>query len=298
MGDKPNQLPNKSRRNPYQSLDVEAIQKLLRGDRLASHELLTSGACNTNYRIKTVGGRQYVYRLYARGCPRKDYHAMNRVKDIVPVPRFVEMGDNWVLMDFIDGTPLTPESPALVDVGRCLGLLSSIKFDIMGDLNKDGLIEPLPFGGFLGYFEQELKKSEVTQWLPGDLLEKSRRFLERHADVYNELDQHKAMVHGDFNPGNILINGDKVVGILDWEFAMSGSPRTDTGNILRHLGLEAKGPLEKGMLSSGTHLEEGWEVHSQMADLVSHIDFLSSGHTKEFKQGCVDRITNLVDSFL
>jgi aminoglycoside phosphotransferase (APT) family kinase protein len=44
----------------------------------------------------------------------------------------------------------------------------------------------------------------------------------------------KALVHGDFRPGNLLFDGDPlaVTGVLDWETAMLGDPLTELGYLL------------------------------------------------------------------
>ena len=42
-------------------------------------------------------------------------------------------------------------------------------------------------------------------------------------------------MHSDLNPKNLLLDPDTlaVTGVLDWEFAHSGHPFTDLGNLLR-----------------------------------------------------------------
>ena len=42
-------------------------------------------------------------------------------------------------------------------------------------------------------------------------------------------------MHSDLNPKNLLVDPDTLVvtGVLDWEFAHSGHPFTDLGNLLR-----------------------------------------------------------------
>ena len=43
------------------------------------------------------------------------------------------------------------------------------------------------------------------------------------------------MVHSDLNPKNVLVDPGTldVVGVLDWEYAHSGHPWTDIGNVVR-----------------------------------------------------------------
>lgn len=43
--------------------------------------------------------------------------------------------------------------------------------------------------------------------------------------------------HGDFRPANILIHEDRVVGIMDWEFALSAPCYFDIGQFMRDTAL-------------------------------------------------------------
>lgn len=62
------------------------------------------------------------------------------------------------------------------------------------------------------------------------------------------------LVHADFKPGNILLDGDRVTALLDWELAHLGDPLEDLGWVTQ--------PLR-----AGEHTIEGaWDA----ADLVAH----------------------------
>ena len=64
------------------------------------------------------------------------------------------------------------------------------------------------------------------------------------------------LVHADFKPGNLLLDGDRVVALLDWELAHLGDPLEDLGWVTQ--------PLR-----AGEHTIEGrWEA----ADLVAHYE--------------------------
>jgi aminoglycoside phosphotransferase (APT) family kinase protein len=43
------------------------------------------------------------------------------------------------------------------------------------------------------------------------------------------------LVHGDFRPGNVLYDGDRIVGLLDWEMAHLGDPAEDLAWAYRKL---------------------------------------------------------------
>jgi aminoglycoside phosphotransferase (APT) family kinase protein len=62
------------------------------------------------------------------------------------------------------------------------------------------------------------------------------------------------LVHGDFKPGNVLLDGDRIVALLDWELAHLGDPHEDLGWVTQ--------PLR-----TREHLIDGaWE----QADLLDH----------------------------
>jgi aminoglycoside phosphotransferase (APT) family kinase protein len=52
-------------------------------------------------------------------------------------------------------------------------------------------------------------------------------WLRCHADLYDS--SPRALVHGDYGLNNLLIEGDRVTGILDWEHAHIGNPAYDLG---------------------------------------------------------------------
>lgn len=58
-------------------------------------------------------------------------------------------------------------------------------------------------------------------------LDLAGRWLRKHARVARKL----TLVHGDFKPGNMLIDGRRVSAVLDWETAHIGDPLEDLGWI-------------------------------------------------------------------
>ncbi len=75
---------------------------------------------------------------------------------------------------------------------------------------------------------------EVASWLlryqrsglgGHEVVASLERFLLRNEPA----DTRFALLHGDPNPGNYLLDGDRVVAVLDWELAAIGDPRSDLG---------------------------------------------------------------------
>ena len=65
-----------------------------------------------------------------------------------------------------------------------------------------------------------------------------------------------ALVHADFKPGNILLDGDRITALLDWELAHLGDPLEDLGWVTQ--------PLRRA-----EHLIDGaWDAD----DLIAHYE--------------------------
>ncbi|WP_245800686.1 phosphotransferase [Natrinema saccharevitans] len=66
------------------------------------------------------------------------------------------------------------------------------------------------------------------------------------------------LVHGDFRIGNALIDGDRITGLLDWEFARVGDPLFDLGYAsTRYFAGKLVEPIERPELACSL-LEREW----------------------------------------
>lgn len=96
-----------------------------------------------------------------------------------------------------------------------------------------------------------------------------------------ELDSEKSLVHCDFGLRNLLVSQEhgrwRVAGLLDWEFAVSGTPLIDVAHFLRY---EVKGRpqlephFSRGFLESGGFLPQDWRQLSRVIDLSALVDTL------------------------
>lgn len=92
----------------------------------------------------------------------------------------------------------------------------------------------------------------------------------------------RSLVHNDFNPKNLLvtrINDDwRVVAVLDWELAFSGSPLVDVGNMLRFTSEYPPAYVDgftEGFRGAGGLLPPGWRHISAALDLFALADILT-----------------------
>ena len=104
-------------------------------------------------------------------------------------------------------------------------------------------------------------------------------------------------MHGDVNSKNLLVDPDSlhVTGVVDWEFAHSGSPYADLGNLLRFdrapalIGavLEARGRL--------VH-DQGGETLAlaRAADLSALVDLAVHEHESPVAAHAADLLRTMV----
>lgn len=76
-------------------------------------------------------------------------------------------------------------------------------------------------------------------------------------------DARMALLHGDPNPGNYLFRGARVVGVLDWEVAAIGDPRSDLGfyAALHTVFGGMPGPTGRTLLSDAYEAATGAPLH-------------------------------------
>ena len=284
------------RRHPIVAFDAQQFIEFF-GD-LASDldvKLLTGGASNSNYLVRTSKGEQYVCRIHARGNPFVEKSVVARLRGIVPAPEYLWIGEGASVIEFIEGSHFQPSARLMREAGQVLGQLKEISFEKSGQLLPNG--EVAPFKGW-GSFEEGLSgllaQEPVENLLGKNSITKLQDLLVQHRGTLEDFDSCHNLVHGDFRPDNILVSGDKITGIIDWEFAHSGCSYMDIGNLLRHASSEREQDFATGLREGGFELPSDWRFRALLMDLASHLEFLTSGRSSDFKLKCVARIDALL----
>lgn len=290
------------RRHPYQSFDPTLISSFLEsvGPHLTIHavELCTAGKSNTNFKLTLSDGSIYILRLYANRKPERDAYIFEFVKDIVPVPEILAQGSKWAILSFLPGKLLV-DTPEYVDqAATALARLAALQFNAPGQLQTDGAIMPFAFGGLSGYISQQLNHPAVQHWLSPDMLKQLQHLLAQESSRLQELDAATCLVHGDFNPTNILIENGQVSGVLDWDYCHSGTTYMDIGNLLRHTPINQHQQIKAGLERGGMTLPPDWQRRAELVDLTSQLEFLTSSRSDIFKQQCVDRVNLFLQIYL
>jgi aminoglycoside phosphotransferase (APT) family kinase protein len=206
--------------------------------------------------VADAGGERTVVRIYGgRGRERGveastiDAAVLRLVRGLLPVPEVLEVrrpvgqAPGLLVTSFLPGIRLDlllPDAGAteLNEIGRRLGdLLARLAcmpmprhgLFIDGDLS----VEPFPEGDLADFVAANRTGTALADWPAQEydaLLE-----LADHAQALLDGIGRTCLVHSDFNPKNLLVDPAtlRVTGPLDWEFAHSGHPFTDLGNVLR-----------------------------------------------------------------
>lgn len=105
-----------------------------------------------------------------------------------------------------------------------------------------------------------------------ELVDQAQNLLD--SDVARSPDR-TVLVHGDFNPKNILVHPDDgvVTGLVDWEYAHAGSIHTDFGNFTRfERDDRLVDPMIEGFVDSAPgHIRAPFE-HGRAVDLWAMIE--------------------------
>lgn len=207
--------------------------------------------------LAEVAGEQAVVRIYGprsswRGplAPEIDAAVLRLVRGLLPVPEVLEVRRPGPADD-VPGLLVTGRLPGerldlvqqrldrdgLVHVGNALGR-------ILGRLGHIAMPRPGVFADpDLTLAALPREASDLSSWVEhhadglgwqAEDLEGLRRVAD-DAQVLLDLTDRSCLVHSDLNPKNVLVDPQTldVTGLVDWEFAHSGSPYTDLGNLLR-----------------------------------------------------------------
>ena len=238
-------------------------------------------------------GQRTITRIYTgRSSTRQsavdiDAAVLHLMRGIVPVPGVLEVRRATselpavLVTEFVAGERGDLVLPTLdaaglgvlgVNVGGILDRLAHVPTPRPGMFTgPDLLVEPFEglADGLPGWVDAHL--CELTTWT-----DEERAGLVAVADTAQDLldaIQRTCFVHSDFNPKNLLVDPTtlEVTAVLDWEFTHSGSPVTDTGNLLR---FDREPAFVAGVLeTSGADLDA-----ARAADLVALVDLAARDH--------------------
>ena len=295
---------------------------------IAGAQLLSGGLINTNIKVEFSSGEPaVVLRFYERDAAvcLKETTLLCSVRPTVPVPEVIHVEPNGIdgsrpfcVLEFVNGLTFqelkrtnAPDAmhQAAASVGKTLAHIGRYQFSKPGllhaDLSKELMVEdgydedadPIPrlVDGFL-------QSQDLQRRLDGPFQQELHNFIWSWSAELRTLNDERHLVHCDFGNRNLLvdcINGRwVVVAVLDWEFAVSGSPLIDVGHFLRYETHEAnlREPFfSQAYVEFGGILPDDWRRISQVLDLTGLVHCLTH---PQLPDEVAREIVELIDSTL
>ena len=280
-----------------------SLKPFLKEQRINQIQPLSGGLNNSNIKITTNNGESFVLRIYSKNDESMDIERtiLNLLKDKVPVPQVLYFDSScaafnypFLILSWVHGVQLSEViarrnkeeiSSVAGAVGASLAQIHKFKFPDSGFFDdKLNIKEHVKLNAekFLKYTKESLVNGYTGKHLGFQICAKVLRFSQEHAYLIDNLGEQNSLVHSDFNPLNILVkektSGISISAILYWEYAFSGSPLMDIGNMLRYenlTGLVLLHPFISGYQDNGGCLPDKWLQKAKLLDLIALVQLLN-----------------------
>jgi aminoglycoside phosphotransferase (APT) family kinase protein len=286
------------------------VQPAFPGRTVDEAMMARGGLANTNIWLRVSGRDEPVLlRLFVRDPKQASKEvAINRtVAGVCPVPRFFHFatdnpvtGQPLILMEWIEGSRLEvaarelgPDAMAVLgrSIGAVLAGIHSVTFPEAGFLDDELRVStPISVGseGLLGFLRHCLVDGLGSLRIDPELTDAVMTFVENEGRLLDSWQGSPCLAHCDFNGSNILVReiaaGWEVAAVLDWEFAISGTPFFDLGNLIRPPLGQVPGfedAVADGYRDGGGTLPNDWRRMSRLTDLTAWADFLNRPNASE-----------------
>jgi aminoglycoside phosphotransferase (APT) family kinase protein len=275
------------------------------GRRVVSMEPLGDGLRNANFKLYLDPAREpVVLRIYEHdpSLCRKEADLWRLVSGSVPTPEVIYTEPHgwedlppFALLRWVEGITFrelkrTGDRDAIARAayaaGEMLAAIGRFTFPTPGWIGPVPTVtapllegaDPLP-----RFVDLCLAMEELRRRVPAEWRDRTHALVWRWASRLAGLENDTSLVHGDFNKRNLLVRRTAgrwgVAAVLDWEFAVAGSPLIDIGNFLRYETVArplAEPHFSAGFVGAGGKLPDDWRRLSQIVELAAICESLSS----------------------
>jgi aminoglycoside phosphotransferase (APT) family kinase protein len=275
----------------------EMVRQALPNNPLLTYKVISGGCANLNMKVHVEKeSYPFILRLYLRDkeAAYREKNLGALLKHTVPAPLIYYVGDyenyRFALTEFLPGITLRDlllgnephDMGALMnEAGRLLGKIQTHTFPKPGFFDIHLTVSKnISQGGYKNFVQNYLQKPMILNLLSGEVIRKIHSYTEKYAFLFPE-NHESHLVHGDFDPANILVHKIKgkweITGILDWEFSFSGSVLCDVANMLRyahHMPPLFEDSFLQGLREGGIQLPHTWQISIYLLNLLSLLDCL------------------------
>lgn len=280
--------------------DISSLVAPLNVPPVRAFHVLPGGCANTNYFVEFAEIDPLVLRIYTRdpNSLRRERDLHQLISDSIPCARFLFADDkekylpySYAVFSYVPGILLRDAilqgdekamTAGCFQAGCLIGKLRDITF-AHGGFFEDGLrVKPFAQKDAYHHLVRSLLKSSSVKRDLGPALTKDTLELIKSAEHELPTNNEAHLVHGDFDPSNIKIifreNAWHLSGLLDWEFAFSGSYFSDIGQMMRYshrISSTYEHEFEAGLRTAGINTQ-GWLRRAKLMDLLHLLQLLDS----------------------
>ena len=220
----------------------------------------------------------------------------------VPAPKIYFIGDcdgyRYAITEFMPGITLRDFllnhcddedlSSIMYDCGKMLASIASHVFQAPGFFDRNLQVKKIAtLDDYQNFITQSLQHPNVTQQFKPSEIHEIAQLIARHADSFPDA-QAKNLVHGDYDPANILVIKQdgrwQISAVLDFEFAFSGSWLWDVSNMLRYahnMPADFETSFLQGITDCGFTLPRDWRVTLHLLNLASLLECFTRASWEE-----------------
>lgn len=224
--------------------------------------LITGGRSNLTYLLTDASGPRWVLRrpplsgvIASAHDVLREYRIMHALTSTtIPVPTMVAecsdlevIGAPFFVMDYVAGVVLRDQETAereLSEPGRAH--VGDSIIDALAALHRlpPSNVGLADLGKGHGYITRQLSRWELQLERLGVPASAGMHEVLTRLQAGVPEQQEVTLVHGDYRPGNTIVDADgNVVALLDWELATLGDPLADLGWLMAYWGSPDEVPL-------------------------------------------------------
>ena len=239
------------------------------------------GESGATYVLSDAAGAQFVLK-FGYGVETRTEQVQQitkRLRDAgYPAPRYICVGNDagvkYSVQAMMPGKPAHRMTVPIVDQ---LIAINRLQAGRGGDLAPEWPARVID--GVMKGFERycvidTLRREQSTR----AMLETLQELVVRNA---GEISTTRDIVHWDFNPGNVLVDRDRITGVIDWEGACAGDRGFDLATLLFYSydDREVREPLGREVLDCSGH---GALAVYLAHMIVRHVDWSMRHHGPEW----------------
>lgn len=269
------------------------LDHTLPNQKVSSHTVISGGCANLNIKVNfEKRSEPLILRIYLRDkdAAYREQKLATLINRSIPIPEVYFVGDidnyRFAITQFKYGITLrdllldnkTENIKNLMkEAGLILAKIQSYRFPHSGFFDRDlHIATKLPKNYGISFAKKCLEHPTTLEQISKENLSKIDTYLDQYHLLFPDENQNH-LVHADYDPANILvhqIHGEwGISGILDWEFAFSGSTLCDVANMLRyahHMQPDFETSFLEGLQQGGVQLR----ISIYLLNLLSLLDCL------------------------